>query len=98
MLGPIVSPVVGPWAPVVSKLALGIAAVKPMESHVHCFGAASLNVVGEDTMSRAVVSLDGCWRLLVSHLSHELSHGNCFAGIDVQGAKLGFSCTGHNGL
>ncbi len=50
MFGPVVGSVGGSRAPVVSKLALGIAAAKPMESRVHCFSAASLDVVGDDTM------------------------------------------------
>ncbi len=97
MFGPVVGSVVESVAPLVSKLALGIAAAKQMESHVYCFGLASLDVVGNNTVSCAVVGLDGCRRLLVAHLFEELSHGNCFAGIDVKGAKFGFGCPGHDG-
>ncbi len=98
MFGPVNGLVFESGAPVVSKLALGIVAAKPIESHVHCFGVVSLDVVGNDTVSCAVVGLDGCRRLLVAHLFEELLHGNCFAGIDVKGAKFGFGCTGHDGL
>jgi hypothetical protein len=59
MFGPVVGSVVGSWAPVVSKLALGHTAAKPMESHVHCFSAAWLDVVGDDTMCCVIVGLDG---------------------------------------
>ena len=65
MFGPVVGLVVGSWVPVVSKLALGIVAAKPMDSHVHCFGAASFDVMGDDTMCCAVGCSDGCGRLLV---------------------------------
>ncbi len=98
MFGPVVGSVGGSRVPVVLKLALGIAAAKPMESHVHCFGAASLNVVGDDTMCCAVVCLDGCGRLLVAHLFEEVLHGDCFMGVDIQGAEFGFGCTGHDCL
>jgi hypothetical protein len=98
MFGPVVGSVVGSWGQVVSKLALGITAAKPIESHVHCFSVAWLDVVGDDTMCCAVVGLDGCGRLLVAHLFEEVSHWNCFTGIDVEGTKFGFGCTGHDGL
>jgi hypothetical protein len=40
MFGPIVGSVVGSWTPVVAESALGVKALQPVESHVHCFGAA----------------------------------------------------------
>jgi hypothetical protein len=98
MFCPVVGSVGGSWAPVVSKLALEILAVKPMESHVHCFSAASWDVVGDNTMCCAVVGLDGCGRLLVAHLFEEVLHGDCFTGVDVQGTKFGFGCSGHDCL
>ncbi len=98
MFGPIVGSVLGSWAPVVSKLALELMAAKPMESHVHRFSAAWLNGVGDDTMCYAIVGLDRCGRLLVAHLFKEGSHWDCFMGVDVEGAKFGFGCTGHDGL
>ncbi len=54
MFGPVVGSVVRSWAPVVSKSALGLMAAKPMESHNHCFSAAWLDVVGDDTMCCAI--------------------------------------------
>ncbi len=98
MFGPIVDSVVGSWMPVVVELALGVTAPQPVESHVHCFGASWLNVVGDDAMGFAVVGLDGCGRLLVAHLFKEVSLGDCFTGINVKGTKFGFGCTGHDGL
>ncbi len=74
MFGPVCGSVVGSWAPVVSKLALGLTAAKPMESHVHCFSAVWLDVVGDDTMYCAIVRLDGCGRLFVAHFFEKVSH------------------------
>ncbi len=98
MFGPVVGSVVGSWVPVVLKLALGLTEAKPMESHVHCFSAVWLDVVGDDTMCCAIVDLDGRGRLLVAHLFEEVSHWDCFMGVDVEGTKFGFGCTGHDGL
>jgi hypothetical protein len=98
MFGLIVGSVVGSWTPVVAKSALGVMAPQPVESHVHCFGAAWLNVVGDDAMGCAIVGLDGCGKLLVAHLFKEVLHGDCFKGINVKGTKFGFGCTGHDGL
>jgi hypothetical protein len=98
MFGPVIGSVVGSWAPVVSKLPLRIMAAKPIESHDHCFSVAWLGVVGDDSMCCAVVSLDGCGRLLVALLFEEVLHRDCFTGVDVEGAKLSFGCTGHDSL
>ncbi len=67
MFCPVVGSVAGSWAPVVSELALGILAMQPVESHVHRLGASWLDVVGDLPVCCAVVSLDGCGRLLVVH-------------------------------
>jgi hypothetical protein len=98
MLGPVVGSVFGSWAPVVSKSALRLTAAKPMESHVNCFSAVWLDVVGDDTTCCAIVGLDGWGRLLVAQLFEEVSHWDCFMGVDVEGTKFSFGCTGHDGL
>ncbi len=98
MFGPIVGLVVGFWTPVVAELALGVNAPQPEESNVHRFGAAWLNVVGDDAMGCAVVGLDGCGRLLVAHLFEEVLHEDCFMGVNVKGTKFRFGCTGHDGF
>ena len=85
MFGPIVGSVFGSWAPVVSGLALGITALEPMKSHVHCLGATWLDVVGDHAKGSAVVGLDLCMRLFVAHLFENLPHGDCFTGVDVEG-------------
>ncbi len=46
---------------------MGVLAVEPVESHVHRLGASWLDVVGDHTVCCAVVSLNGCGRLLVAH-------------------------------
>jgi hypothetical protein len=69
-----------------------------VELHVYRFGAAWLNVVGDDAMGCAVVGLDGCGRLLVAHLFKEVLHGDCFTGVNVKGTNFGFGCTGYDGL
>ena len=98
MFGPIVGSVVGSGAPVVTELALGVATTKPMESHIHCFGATWLYVVGDHAESRAIVGLDRCGGLLVSHLLQELLHGYCFMGVDVESTEFGLGGTGHGGF
>ncbi len=97
MFGPIAGSVVRYWMPIVAELALEVTALQPVESHVHCFGASWLNVVGDNAMGCAVVSLDGCGRWLVAHLFEEVLHGDCFMGVN-KGTKFSFGCTGHDGL
>ena len=67
--------------------------MEPMESHVYCLCATGLDVVGDHTKGSAVVSLDWCGRLFVVHLFENMLHGDCFTGIDVEGAYFGFSST-----
>ncbi len=77
MFCPVVGSVVGSWAPV----------LLPWESRQwsHCLGALWLDVVGDHAMCCAVVSLDGCGRLLVAHLFENMLQGDCFTGVDVEG-------------
>ena len=70
MFRPVVGLVGGTRTPVVFELFLCFAVTKPVETHVHCFGATWLNVVRDDAKCGAVVCLNGCWGLFVSHL-HE---------------------------
>ncbi len=64
---PVVGLVFGSWAPVVSESALGVSATEPVEYHVHCLGASWLDVVGDHAVCCAVVGLDECGQLLVTH-------------------------------
>ena len=68
------------------------------ETHVHRFGMAWLDVVGDDSMRCAVVGLDWCGQLFVAHLFKKFSHGDCFTSVDVKSTQFGFGCTGHDGL
>lgn len=49
MFGPVVSIVHSTWAPIDTKLFEGFSIAKPMESHVHCFGAFWLHFVIDDS-------------------------------------------------
>ena len=66
VLGPIVGSVVGTMTPVDTKLVLGLAA-QPVETHIHGFCASRLNVVGDNAVGGAVVSLNGSCALCVPH-------------------------------
>ena len=50
-----------------TKLVLGFAASKPMESHIHGFCASGLYVVVYDSKGCTVVGLHGSWGLFVAH-------------------------------
>ena len=67
MLGPVVCPVGGAWAPEKTELALGFAVTQPVESHVHGFSASWLNVVVHDSEGCGVVGLHGSLGLFVTH-------------------------------
>ena len=98
MLGEVVGAVVGSGPPVIFELLLGLAIAKPVETHVHGFRAARLDVVVDDAEGCAVVGFDRGFRLFVAHLFEKLAHGYGFAGVDVECAELRFGCTGHDGL
>ncbi len=57
VLGPVVCPVVGAWAPKELELVLGLATLQPVEYHVHDFCALGLYVVVYDSKGCAVVGL-----------------------------------------
>ncbi len=67
VLGPVVGSVDRTTTPIETKLILGIVAPQPVKVHIHGFGAARLNVVGNNAMCSAVVGLNGCRGLFVSH-------------------------------
>ena len=93
---PIIGAVGVAGTPVITKLLLGFAASEPMEPHVHCFCSACLDIACDNTVSGAVVRLDGCGRLLVSHFFEEVAHWDGFACVYVESAKFGFSGTRHD--
>ena len=68
MLGPVVCPVGGSWGPEKLELVLGLAASKPVESHVGGFCASGLYVVVYDSKGSAVVNLHGSRGLFVANI------------------------------
>ncbi len=83
MLGPVVSLVGGSRAPAKLELILRFSTYKPIELHVHGFGASRLNVVVHNAKGCCVASLHwGGW-LLVAHLFECLLLGNSLTCIDV---------------
>jgi hypothetical protein len=69
VLGSVLCPVIGDWAPKESELTLGLATLQPVESHVHGFCGAGLYVVVYDSKGCAVVGLHGNWGLFLAHFS-----------------------------
>ena len=57
--------------------------MKPVETHVHGFGASWLDVVVDNSKRSGVVFLDGGLGLFVAHLCKELAHWECLTCIDV---------------
>jgi len=76
--------------PVISELFLRIAFAQPPKAHVHDFGSAGQNIVGDNTEGGAVVGLDWGWGLRVAHFVEDGVAGDCFTCVDVERAKFGF--------
>ena len=64
VLCPVVAKVGRAGAPIISELFLCIAVTQPPKMHVHGFGSARQNIVGDNTEGGAVVSLG--WGLAIS--------------------------------
>ena len=92
-LGPIISFICLSRPPVDWKLALAFAIAKPMELHVHGFEPFGLNVIFDDTFSRAIVRLQRCARLWMAHSGKYLSDIRGLASVDVERAKFTLGCT-----
>ena len=84
VLGPVVRFVGRARPPVVSKLALGVAASEPVEAHVHRFEGLGEDYVGEDPVRGGIVGLDGGPRLSVAHFHEGCADGNGRFGVDEQ--------------
>jgi hypothetical protein len=52
-----------------------------MKSHVNCFYSSRLYVAIDNPARRAVVGLDGSWRLDMAHFFEELVHWYCFTRV-----------------
>jgi hypothetical protein len=95
---PIVCAIGVAWAPEVSELLLPLAALLPIETHVHCFHLSRLGVIIDNAECRTVVGLYRHWGLLVSHFFECMLLGDGLAGVDIQRTKFGFGGRGHDGL
>ncbi len=95
---PIVCAIGVAWAPELLELLLRLAALKPMETHVHCFHSLRLDVIIDSAKCHAVVGLYQRWGLLASHFFECVSLGDGLAGVDVQCTKFGFGGGGHDSL
>ena len=77
---------------------MGAAAAEPPKAHVHGLQyLADHDVVG-NADSGQVVALDWCLELGPAHFNQCLAQGNHGLGADVEHAKLGLSCVGHDEL
>ena len=90
VLCPVVAKVGRAGAPIISELFLCIAVTQPPKMHVHGFGSARQNIVGDNTEGGAVFGLDWGWRLRVAHFLEDGAAGDCFTRVDVERTKFGF--------
>ena len=84
--------------PVNMKLSLTLSVADPIEAHVHGFGSALDNSVGDDADCTFVVELYRRRALVVSHFLQCGSHGNCVLGVDETRTSFGFLDGGHDGV
>ena len=96
MFGPVIGVICFAWSPIESELFLALAVAKPMESHVHCFGAFWLDFAVDDGVRHRVVSLDGGGRLFVAQLLENYSYVDGFTCHDIEGGKFGFGGGRHD--
>jgi hypothetical protein len=91
VFGVVVCPVLGSGIPVISKLALRFAAPKPPEAHIHHLAPTRDNCIVGNSSSCGVVSLDGTFRLGLTHVNECLAMRNHFSCGDKEICKFGFS-------
>ena len=84
VLGPVIRFVGRARPPVISELALGVAAAEPVETHVHRPEGLGEDYVVEDPVSGGIVGLDGGSRLRVAHFHEGRANGNSCFGVDEQ--------------
>ena len=87
---PVVAEVGCAEAPIISELFLRIAVAQPPKTHVHGFGLARQNIVGDNTEGGAVVGLDWGWGLWVAHFLEDGVAGDCCTLVDVERFKFDF--------
>jgi hypothetical protein len=88
VFGVIISPVFGTSIPVVTKLVLRCAALKPPEAHIHHLGPVGHNCFVGNTDRSGVISLDGSFWLWPSHSNEGLPVGNHFSCRDKKGLQV----------
>ena len=88
VFGVIISPVFGTSIPVVTKLVLRCAALKPPEAHIHHLGPAGHNRFVDNTDGCGVISLDRRFWLWPSHGNEGLPVGNHFSYSDEKSRKF----------
>ncbi len=59
---------------------------------------AGQDIVGDNTKCGAVVGLNWGWGLRVAHFVKKGLAGDGFTCVDVEHAKFGFCCRGHDGF
>jgi len=98
MFGRIICKIFLPTFPVDMKLFLSLAVTNPIETHIHGFGSALNDSVGEDTNSAFVVKLERSGTLWVAHFLEGGADGNGVFGVDETGSSFGFLDGGHDGV
>ena len=77
-------------SPVDQEMSLTDAVADPMETHVHGFGAMSLDGIVDDANCGGVVSLAGCGSLRVIHFNEGGTHGDAVPAVDEKASNFGF--------
>ena len=82
VLGELIGKFFGSLLPVQAELILLDVAAHPVESHVKCLGAFSVNVPGEDAVEGCAVCLDRGGRLRVAHFDEGYADGNSLLAVE----------------
>jgi hypothetical protein len=90
MFGEIISQIVTAFAPVDMELVLLLSIFEPVKTHVDGFGTALFHCVIDDTGGTAVVDLERCRGLGMSHVFQDDSKNDPFAGIVETRTEFGF--------
>ena len=90
MFGEVVCEIIGTFSPVYEKMTLLDTVTNPIETHIHCFGAALFYGVVADAGSACIIGLDGGRGLWVAHVVEDIPEYNRRLAIVVEGAEFGF--------
>ena len=97
VLGPIISSVARSASPVDAELFLRRPVSQPMETHVHCFGAFGLDIIGHDSLRCRVVRLHGRARLWVPQFFEGLPRGYGLPAVNIHRSNLRLAGGSHDG-